>query len=146
MQEYCQCGHTIQLELRTVIFAGKVSITQVPVMSCEECSYYELLPCVKEELKQYLAELGSEPETIRISFADRNELSSLILTSKLYGVQLTPSTARQLMKAVNERINTLLDVYRYAQSSGDQDWTQDIERRLSQLSTLSSYPILSASS
>ncbi|WP_339222867.1 hypothetical protein [Paenibacillus sp. FSL W7-1332] len=42
------------------------------------------------------------------------------------------------MEVFDERINMLLDLFRYAQSLGDGDWMRQIERRLEQLSTIKS--------
>lgn len=36
------------------------------------------------------------------------------------------------------RINLLLDLYRYARSLGDEDWMNDVEKRLVQLSGFTS--------
>ncbi|MGG3509665.1 hypothetical protein ABES58_29880 [Paenibacillus lautus] len=42
------------------------------------------------------------------------------------------------MEVFDERINMLLDLFRYAQSMGDGDWMRQIEGRLEQLSTIKS--------
>ncbi|MFB6474306.1 hypothetical protein ACFCW7_15815 [Paenibacillus glucanolyticus] len=42
------------------------------------------------------------------------------------------------MEAFDDRINMLLDLFRYAQNMGDDDWMRQMEGRLEQLSAIKS--------
>lgn len=78
MQKQCQCGKPMGLELRKVIYAGKVEILHVPVFSCSSCFSSEVLQHVTKDIKALLQSLGSKPTARRISFARNNELAEII--------------------------------------------------------------------
>ncbi|WP_068499154.1 hypothetical protein [Paenibacillus kribbensis] len=135
MHKQCQCGTTMGLELRKVIFSGKVEILHVPVFSCPSCCSSEVLQHVTKDIKELLQSLGDKPSARRISFARSNELAEIIRKLVLEEAD-NPNVDWQssLEERMELRINLLLDLYRYARSLGDEDWMNDVEKKLAQLS------------
>ncbi|KEO79172.1 hypothetical protein ACYCS5_01810 [Paenibacillus sp. SEL3] len=139
MQKQCQCGKPMGLELRKVIYADKVEILHVPVFSCSSCFSSEVLQHVTKDIKALLQSLGSKPTARRISFARNNELAEIIRKLVLEEAD-NPNVDWQsaLEERMELRINLLLDLYRYARSLGDEDWMNDVEKKLVQLSGFTS--------
>ena len=67
----------MELELRTVVYAKKVEIRNVPVFACTDCVSYEVLPPVKPDLTECINTLGEQPVKQDVSFGERNELADL---------------------------------------------------------------------
>ncbi|MGW8957241.1 hypothetical protein [Paenibacillus sp. NPDC055715] len=139
MHKQCQCGKPMGLELRKVIYADKVEILHVPVFSCPSCFSSEVLQHVTKDIKELLQNLGSEPTARSISFARNNELAEIIRMLVLEESD-NPNVDWQssLEERMELRINLLLDLYRYARSQGDEDWMNDVQKRLVQLSGFTS--------
>lgn len=51
----------MELELRTVVYAKKVEIRNVPVFACADCVSYEVLRPVKLDLTECISKLGEQP-------------------------------------------------------------------------------------
>ena len=135
VRKTCKCGHVMELELRTVVYAKKVEIRNVPVFACTDCVSYEVLQPVKPDLKECISKLGEQPEKQDVSFGKQNELADLFHEQLLARPDATDREMEyHMQQAVNERINLLLDIMGYAQKSGDEEWMEITERRLSQLS------------
>lgn len=135
MYKQCQCGKTMGLELRKVIYASKIEILHVPVFSCPSCFSSEVLQHVTKDIKELLQSLGDKPSVRRISFARNNELAEIIRKLALEEAD-NPNVDWQssLEERLELRINLLLDLYCYARSVKDEDWMNDIEKKLAQLS------------
>ncbi|MBP2116939.1 hypothetical protein [Cohnella lubricantis] len=121
----------MKLILRTVIHAHKVSIANVPVYSCENCSRNEVFPGVKEDLGRLIGRFGSKPEPDRIRFDEVHELAGVLrhlLERKL------PLQASEVARRTEERTNELLDLLLVADSLGDEKWKAELKCRLAQLS------------
>lgn len=131
MLKSCACGHPMKLILRTVIHAHQVSITNVPVYSCENCSRNEVFPGVKEDLGRLVGQLGSKPEAKRIRFDEVHELAG-VLRSILE--RKVPLQASEVALRTEERTNELLDLLLIADSVGDERWKLELKGRLAQLS------------
>ncbi|MFD2702295.1 hypothetical protein ACFSVM_17680 [Paenibacillus shunpengii] len=126
---------TMNLELRSVIYAKRVEIRDVPVFSCMTCSTYEVLKPVKPDLIQLISSLSPGSEYVSVSFADSNEVAKLITELLEHHPDIDIDTmGKEIEQAKQERINLLLDLYQYALSAGDEHWMNDVERRLEQLS------------
>jgi hypothetical protein len=125
----------MELELRTVVYAKKVEIRNVPVFTCTDCVSYEVLKPVKPDLTDCINKLGEQPVKQDVSFGEQNELADLLHEQLLAWQDATDKEMEYRMKeAVEGRINLLLDIMGYAQKAGDQAWIEDTERRLAQLS------------
>ncbi|MEK5060275.1 hypothetical protein [Paenibacillus sp. FSL H7-0326] len=125
----------MNLELRSVIYAKRVEIRDVPVFSCMTCSTYEVLKPVKPDLIQLISSLSPGSEYVSVSFADSNEVAKLITELLEHHPDIDIDTmGKEIEQAKQERINLLLDLYQYALSAGDEHWMNDVERRLEQLS------------
>lgn len=125
----------MELELRTVVYAKKVEIRNVPVFACTDCVSYEVLQPVKPDLKACIRTLGEQPAKQDVSFGERNELADLFHEQLLAWPNATDREMEQRMqRAVEERINLLLDIMGYAQKSNDEEWIETTQRRLGQLS------------
>ncbi|MCT1397665.1 MULTISPECIES: hypothetical protein [unclassified Paenibacillus] len=135
----CNCGQWMKLELRKLIHERRTRIYHVPVYACQACKKYELLPLIKPDLLRYLASMSNETGRIHVSFADVNE-SAYVLREvfRTYDDDSSVEWQTRCMEVFDERINMLLDLFRYAQSLGDGDWMRQIEGRLEQLSTIKS--------
>ena len=135
MRKSCRCGHVMELELRTVVYAKKVEIRNVPVFACTDCISYEVLQPVKPDLKECISKLGEQPNKQDVLFGEQNELADLFHEQLLARPDATDQEMQdQMQQAVKERINLLLDILGYAQKSGDAEWIETTQRRLAQLS------------
>ena len=126
----CNCGLYMEMELRRLVYARKACICHVPVYTCRVCSTYELMPLVKPDLIAFIKSLGEVNTGIEVSFADINEPASV-----LREVLSTPDGSLEEFQqrceaAFEDRINMLLDLYRFAKSQNDPAWVADIENRL----------------
>lgn len=139
MFKTCNCGQWMKLELRKLIHERRTRIYHVPVYACQACKKYELLPLIKPDLLRYLASISNGTERIHVSFADVNE-SAYVLREvfRTYDEDSSVEWQTRCMEVFDERINMLLDLFRYAQNLCDGDWMREIEGRLEQLSTIKS--------
>ena len=131
MQKRCPCGDVMPMKLRTVIYSGKVEIDNVPIFSCPTCSRSEVFPEVKPDLTGLIGTLGIYPVKQTYLFNEWNEWANLLVEA-YHEHKL--SDAALMKRLTDERINTLLDLYAYAQSIQDEAWIADIHKRLNQLS------------
>ncbi|MGF6352769.1 hypothetical protein ABIE27_000665 [Paenibacillus sp. 4624] len=135
MRKSCRCGHVMELELRTVVYAKKVEIRNVPVFACTDCVSYEVLQPVKPDLTECISRLGEQPVKQDVSFGEQNELADLLHEQLLAWPEASDQEMEYRMKeAVEARINLLLDIMSYAHKAEDKAWIEDTERRLAQLS------------
>mgnify|MGYP001236402798 CR=1 FL=1 len=122
----------MRMKLRTVIYSGKVEIDNVPVYTCKACSRSEVYPVVKTDLTGLIGQLGAQPEKQTFRFDDWNEWANLLVEAfDVHQRQLDPAYVERL---AGERIDMLLDLYSLAEQLGDNEWKQDISKRLKQLS------------
>ncbi len=131
MFKTCTCGNEMDIRLRTVIYTNKVSIANVPVFCCENCTSSEVMPEIKSDLKQLIKRLGSRPDLQELDFGECNEFAYLLGMATRKELHL-----RAMDDLVQDRINQLLDLLILASSLDDPTWTKDIERRLLQISDL----------
>ncbi|MDR9852826.1 hypothetical protein RJP21_04300 [Paenibacillus sp. VCA1] len=136
MSMKCSCEQSLKLELRTVKYTRSVTIRHVPVLVCNQCLTYELIPTMRSDLKKYVELLGPRPKQTTFSMKDYHELADVI-----YGVLADAACPNEGLDAkieheIQERINLLLDMYRLAESMNDDGWISDIRQRLSQLSVI----------
>lgn len=131
----CQCGNEMKLLLRTVVYAGKTEIANVPIFSCGSCSQSEVLYDVKRDLKELIANLGSNPDEHPIRFEDCNELVDVLY--EVFTQGRAYANVRNIEAMLEERINQLLDLYLLARSLSDRHWTAEIEKRLTQITSFS---------
>jgi len=127
----CNCGGDMSLGLRTVIFARKVNIHNVPVYNCPDCGRNDVFPGVKEDVGKLVGALGSEPAPTIIPFDQMHEWAG-VLSRTLSGSERLRAEA--VAKATEERIDQLLDLLLVASSIGDEAWKNEIHTKLSQLS------------
>ncbi|PYI54423.1 hypothetical protein [Paenibacillus flagellatus] len=130
MQKPCNCGATMHIRLRTVIFQNKVEIENVPIYSCDDCHRSEVFPPVKPELTGYIRTLGPKPEPATVSFGDLSELAHLMqmATSKEH-------QHRSVESIVEDRVNELLDLLLLARSLEDGAWAENVRHRLTQITS-----------
>ena len=131
MQKKCQCGNIMSMKLRTVIYSGKVEIDNVPIFSCQECSRSEVIPEVKPDLTGLIATLGNEPGKQSLLFNECNEWADLLVQARA-NKQMPGHPEVEAM--IQQRINTLLDLYLLAQKLDDEPWIADLNKRLQQIS------------
>ncbi|WP_036716870.1 hypothetical protein [Paenibacillus sp. JCM 10914] len=138
MLKTCNCGQRMKLELRKLIHERRTRICHVPVYACQNCKRHELLPLIKADLVRYLTSLSDqESSKIRVSFADVNEPAHVLReVFRTYADESADDFQVRCKEAFDERINMLLDLFRYAQTMKDADWMKQIEGRLEQVSTL----------
>jgi hypothetical protein len=126
----CSCGTSMQLMLRTVIFARKVNISNVPVLNCSRCGRNEVVPGIKSDVGKLVGQLGSAPAPCTISFDQQHEWAGVLSSA---GSQAQPLQAAAIARAAEERTNQLLDLWLLASSLGDGNWIEELQGRLSQL-------------
>lgn len=130
MQKQCSCGSWMNIHLRTVIYSTKVEIENVPIFSCKECNRSEVFSAVKSELTGLIDKLGSQPGKQQFSFPEFSELAHLMhKVSDKEHVNIPVETI------IGERINELLDLLLLAGSLDDEQWKDDIHKRLSQIAS-----------
>lgn len=129
MHKLCNCGRSMSIRLRTVIYQSKVDIENVPIYTCESCQRSEVLPSVKTELTGLIGKLGSKPDKQQLLFDEMSEIAYLMrkVSEKEY-------RGESVERIVEDRINELLDILLIAKSLGDEPWIEDIRARLSQIS------------
>jgi hypothetical protein len=120
----------MDIQMRTVIFQGKVEIMNVPVFSCGHCQLSEVFPPVKSELIAYIRSLGAESGPIKVQFDEHSELAFL-----LQQVTHKENSGKSAEAIVEERINELLDLLLLAQSLDDAMWQENIRLRLTQITS-----------
>ncbi|RIE04352.1 hypothetical protein D3H35_07075 [Cohnella faecalis] len=121
----------MDLVLRNVIFAKKVNISNVPVLSCDSCGRNEVYPSVKADVGKLVGDLGSKPSTGTIPFDQVHEWAG-VLSNALAEARTLQAAA--IARASEERVNQLLDLWLIASSLGDEAWKSELKQRLSQLS------------
>ncbi|WP_239617251.1 hypothetical protein [Cohnella mopanensis] len=121
----------MNLKLRTVVFAKKVNINNVPVYNCRMCGRNDVFPGVKDDVGRLVGQLGSRPAPHNIPFDQLHEWAG-VLSDALHLSDTLQATV--IAKAAEERINQLLDLWLIASSLEDELWKQEIQIRLSQLS------------
>ncbi|MFC5467253.1 hypothetical protein ACFPPD_00880 [Cohnella suwonensis] len=131
MSKHCSCGGAMKLMLRTVIFAKKVNINNVPVYNCSDCGRNDVFPGVKEDVGKLVGQLGAAPIARSISFDEVHEWAGVLSQAM---IRSEPLQETMIARAAEERINELLDLLLLATSVGDDAWKAEIEGRLSQLS------------
>ncbi|MFC5532299.1 hypothetical protein [Cohnella yongneupensis] len=131
MLKLCSCGEQMALSLRTVIFAKKVNITNVPVYSCDICGRNDVFHGVKDDVGRLISQLGAVSDSRSIPFDQVHEWASLLSDLRTQMKKLQPS---DVARATEERTNQLLDLLNLASSLGDESWKQEIQSRLAQLS------------
>jgi hypothetical protein len=121
----------MKLELRTVIFAKKVNIYNVPVYHCAICGRNDVFPGVKNDVGKLVGQLGSRPVPGIIPFDQVHEWAG-VLSQALDRSESLQAT--DIARATEERIDELLDLWLVASSLEDEVWMNEIHTRLSQLS------------
>lgn len=125
----------MNLSFRLVIFEGTIEIDRVPIYECEESCYHEVLPEIKEHLKQLLATLKAQDAMGRMNYTQFNELAHIIFdVYQNWDEENTDSFESVLEQTCREHINFLLDLYSCAKDTGDSVWMKEITDRLSQMS------------
>ncbi|MCR8641839.1 hypothetical protein NV379_04125 [Paenibacillus sp. N1-5-1-14] len=131
MEKNCSCGNSIHITLRTIIFQSKLEIENVPVYSCEQCGSNEVYPIIKEDLKSTISQYEKQEERLTVMFEEKSEIVALLMKHLEY-----PISMAVFRKSLDERMNELLDMLLLAQTLQDPCWTQDIHRRLAQISEI----------
>ncbi len=137
MHLFCRCGQSMTLSFRMLVFENMYQIDLVPILECEDCSYYELIPSIKQDVTRLLAELKEQSREGRVVFTSVNELASVLYDIYKSGQELLEVSSFNtfLVEKCEERINLLLDLYGYASRAGDADWMEEISFRLAALSS-----------
>lgn len=124
----------MNLYLRTVVYARKVTITKVPVYECKSCGNSELFAGVRPDVGRLLSQLGANPAPRVISFDQINEWAKVLTIALSAGKEMLQ--AAEVARVAEERTNELLDLWLIANSLGDEAWKAELRERLSQLSAL----------
>lgn len=126
MEMTCKCGQAMNLQLRTVIYASKIEIDNVPIYTCDSCQRSVVYPAVKEELTSLIEQLTEKEEvTSTYRFEEHNELAWLMLKATEDGQSEDP-----IRNIIDERINDLLDIMLLAKSLGNEEWLEETRARL----------------
>lgn len=134
MRKLCRCGHRMSLGFRLVIYKNGIQVDRVPIIECDDCERYEVLPAVKSDLLDLLFQLEEQGEEGVVFFPELNELANV-----LYELFIDPMLEGELseallLKSCEERINLLLDLFGSAQRLDDKNWMDEISIRLATLS------------
>lgn len=135
MRKLCECGASMNLELRTLVYGQKMEIRHVPVLTCLSCTESEVPAQVADDIKRLIKTTDEEPAVKQISFTEIHEWADVIRQVLMNSEdQELEEWDQPLEEARQERINLLLDLYRFASDSGDTRWMNEVESRLKQLS------------
>ncbi|MNJ69554.1 hypothetical protein D3C77_659160 [compost metagenome] len=94
-----------------------------------------MLPAVKPDLIELLAELKASQEQGLVLFNEVNELVDVMFAIyRTWDQTGSPTFEGLLEQKCKERINLLLDVYGCAKEMDDSGWMEQISKRLAQLS------------
>lgn len=135
MNKSCGCGGIMSIHMHTLIYSGKIKISHVPVYTCGECARYEPLPVIKRELGRLIEKIGEAPAKRHYSFADMNEWANVLketISSGIFPGGML-EVEESIRKAIQARIDVLLDIYRLAGELADPEWMEETGYRLSQL-------------
>lgn len=135
MHMHCGCGHVMNLLLRTVIFAKNIEIRNVPIFTCTNCAKSEVLQNVKNDLTELIAKVKNMTGKHSFQFQEFQELVNVFFEMFSKGSRYVGIA--QLEDMLNERINQLLDLYLLARTMNDTEWTEDIQKRLKQVTGFS---------
>jgi len=124
----------MNLYLRTVVYARKVTITKVPVYECGRCGSSELFAGVKADISRLIGQLGARPAPRTIPFDQVSEWAGVLTAAYASGGGRLEAAG--VAKAAEERTNELLDLWLLASSLGDEGWKSELREKLSQLSAL----------
>ncbi|MFB5266301.1 hypothetical protein ACE41H_05810 [Paenibacillus enshidis] len=125
----------MNLELRTLVYGQKMEIRHVPVLTCLSCTESEVPAQVADDIKRLIKTTDEEPAVKQISFTEIHEWADVIRQVLMNSEdQELEEWDQPLEEARQERINLLLDLYRFASDSGDTRWMNEVESRLKQLS------------
>jgi cell division FtsZ-interacting protein ZapD len=130
MQKKCsRCGKDTEIVLRNVVYRNRVKILNVPVHVCvdDRCAHTQVVDVVKEDLKKLMDDLGQNPQRQAIVFEEVSEVSYVLASA----VHQREDAAVQ--KALEERVNELLDLFLLAQSLGDEKWMSELRQRLTKV-------------
>jgi hypothetical protein len=111
------------------MYRNRVRIRNVPVHICTSanCTNSQVVEAIKEDLKKLMNDLGQSPIRQDIGFDEVSELSHLL-------VSIADQTEEvDVTRLMEQRINDLLDLFLLAQSLGDQQWMNDIRKRLTKI-------------
>jgi len=134
LKKSCSCGGGMTIHMHTLIYSTKVKITEVPVYTCSQCSRYEPLPFIKSDLSQLLKELSNSSAKRYVSFTDRNEWAVILKETFAGFITVDIKELEEaILRAVQNRIDLLLDIYQLAAEIGDREWMDETALRLSQL-------------
>lgn len=137
MDKWCNCGHEMEITLRTIVHARILAIHHVPVYTCTVCENSELVPEIKHDVIRIMERSRDvkTPKRIQVLFEEEQEVASVLLECL---EQPNEHYVTLYERVSQERVNHLLDVYLLAKTWGDMDWMVDLERRLKQLSSVNS--------
>lgn len=128
MNRTCGCGNEMELMLHTIIYSHRFEIENVPVWSCEQCEQSQLHDEIKEDLKEMIYRLSRHENSGKFRFDEYNELANYIHMSS--NPNVSNCSEEQYME---RRVDELLDLLIIVNSLGDDEWMQDLHRRLTQL-------------
>lgn len=131
----CRCGQNMSLGFRLIVFEHEYQVDRVPILECQECDSYEVLPFVKADLLDLINQLKQQGKRGRVFFTELNELADVMYGLCRHREKMDVISFDQLLvQNCEERINLLLDLYGCAQKMNDIDWMNEITVRLASLS------------
>ncbi|NGM83350.1 hypothetical protein G5B47_13080 [Paenibacillus sp. 7124] len=133
LHQSCRCGGEMIIHMHTLIYKGKVKITNVPVFMCQSCFQYKPHPAVKNDLSRLIQELGGNPKRSRFSFTEHNEWASVVNDTFNDNGGRVEVLEQAVQQALSERIDLLLDLFRIASEAADKKWMEELEDRLLRL-------------
>lgn len=136
MRKLCDCGQSMTLGFRLVILDNKYQIDRVPIFECDDCEKYEVLPMIKNNLKNLMAELKERGQEGRVHFSEVNDFGYVLYESYKTWEHNGDIQSFEVLfeQGCEARINHLLDLYSYAKKANDQNWMNEISDRLASLS------------
>ena len=122
----------MKLLLRTVVYAKKINVHNVPVYSCQYCEHSEIYCASKQQLLHIVKQVASETSQSTFNFQDVNEFAKL-----LYRSSSSDYDNNSVGEIIDLRVTELLDLLVLAESINDSNWVAEINERLDQISDYS---------
>jgi hypothetical protein len=119
----------MELNLRTLVYQGRVEIENVPVYYCAKCETSEIVEKIKPHMIELIKDLGNRPEKKRVQFNDHSEWSQLLVMAATQ----ERASGLEVKNVREERMNELLDLHILAESLGLEEWMKEIEEKLKEV-------------
>jgi len=124
MKKKCSCGSEMDITLRTLYFNRKIEIKNVPIYSCTTCGNNELIPPIKEKIKEVIDDHKNIQRKETVYFEQKSELAQLLILA--YHKQDFPYKDEKLQEEIEE----LLEHLYFNELNKDHGFEQKLHKKI----------------